>query len=165
MTAFSQHIFFFPFSLEDKASRCKHETMHELSKSHLNRVPISMLGLVIYFFLTFQLRWEKNPNNHHCFPVCQNRQMAVLLISDCCQIPHCGFSWSLPHNALSPLPQLLDSAAGKSGDIWQGVDRRGINFITSLKLISNSINLLPMVKNPFWILRSSQQQYGMSSVS
>lgn len=47
-------------------------------------------------------------------------------------------------------------AVGKSRNIWQEVDRWGINFIASLKLISDSINLLSTVKNPFQILGSSE---------
>lgn len=166
MTAFSQHISFFLSCLEEKASWCKHETMRKLSKSHLNRVRISMLGLVFEFYFIFYFPIAvggKKAKHHCCFPVCQKRQMTVVLISDCCQIAHCGSS--IPdHCHTMPCPPRAP-APGKSEDIWQGVDRWGINFITSLKLISNSINLLPMVKNPFWILRSSEQQYGMSSVS
>lgn len=55
MTEFSQHISFFHFSLEEKASRCKHETMHELSESHLSRAHISRLGLVILLYFTFHI--------------------------------------------------------------------------------------------------------------
>lgn len=53
MTAFSQHISFFLSCLEEKASWCKHEIMCKLSKSHLNRVRISMLGLVFEFYFIF----------------------------------------------------------------------------------------------------------------
>lgn len=115
----------------------------------------------------------------HWIPACRGRQMTDLLISGCCRAAHFHQQHrgvlrlcAPPFLVTSPPPppattnsQTQRKAVGKSRDIWQEVDRWRINFIASLKLISDSINLLSMVKNPFQILGSSEQQDGMSSVS
>lgn len=164
MTAFCQHISFFPFSSEEKASRSKHATMHELSKSDLKSVCIIMLGLEFsFYFILYFPSAMREKTDHHSFSVCQNRQMTVLLVSDCCQITHCGSSTpDHCHTMLcAPLPQLLESL-GIYDKEWTGGELT----------LSHPWNLSPALltcfqwwKNLFWILRSSEQQYGMSSVS